>query len=166
MKKKKMAPKRATQKTAPHSKKQSTEKVTKHTERYGVSGKTLKRFMKARVEEKPSLAQKLWDAEEGGPLRTALLWARRRIHFFLLTKRLGASKERAEAVVDRQWQALPLWARRGLKRHAANKQKKFLPDWSPQEADYYGEPFDEQTPPQTQAQISVAAHRESAAQSS
>ena len=74
----------------------------------------------------PSLAQKLWSESTDRPL-----------HLFLLTKRLGASKKQAEAAVDRSWLALPLWARKGLKKlaHSVQNRQRFMSD---REVSYYG----------------------------
>lgn len=90
-----------------------------------------------RVAENPSPARQLWDGANSP----------RELRLSLLTDRLGASRQRAEAVVDREWVALPLWARRGLKKLAANSQREM----TPQEVAYY-----EQAPAPPQVKTPMA----------
>lgn len=79
--------------------------------------------------EKPSLAQTAWNAAvQVSPLKGT--------NFFLLHVRLNASKLVAAALHVRPWEALPLWARRGLKKLAARKPG--ATDMTEQEAAYYG----------------------------
>lgn len=102
-----------------------------------MGGKTLRKQLAAsRVVEKPSPAQELWDQPDRP----------RALHLFLLTNRLGATRRQAEAVVDRPWPALPLWARKGLKRLTTRRQRQMTSE----EAEYYGS----QTPP-AEAQVAT-----------